>query len=176
MTISEEDFLNEVEEIIFEYLDADNKEAHLAELLKEYLRLQHDSEYRFMRLVRSLQALYRIDEAIWVINGAIEKFKNGNVWRLYSEMGLLQKQWRSQNNAISWFDLSIENYTHSYKNIDSYDKAIIDTIFIFKGDTLVNIGLFNEALECFERSILEKSLTPKDEAWFGKGFVLQAMR
>ena len=64
MTISEEDLLNEVEEIIFEYLDADNKEAHLAEFLKEYLRLQHDSEYRFLRLARSLQALYRIDEAI----------------------------------------------------------------------------------------------------------------
>ena len=91
-------------------------------------------------------------------------------------MGLLQKQWRSQNNAISWLDLSIENYTHSYENIDSYDEATIDTVFIFKGDALVNIGLFNEALEYFERSILEKSLTPKDEAWFGKGFVFQAMR
>lgn len=169
MDISEEDFLNEVEELIVDYLNAGNKEAHLAELLKEHMRFQHDNVYRYMRLARSLQALYRIDEAILVIDEALGKFKGEDIWRLYSEMGILLKEWRSPKDSISWFDLSIENYVDSSKEIK------LDTIYIFKGDAFAAIGLFKEALESCERSILEKSLTPKDEAWFEKGFVLRAM-
>ncbi|MFZ6742792.1 tetratricopeptide repeat protein [Undibacterium sp. JH2W] len=137
-------------------------EAHVVELLEIYLACKAEHARAWGLYGVALRELGRHKDGLAALTRAYELAPENYKGYIAMQIAVLIKEYRSPGEALAWFEMGC-----------TYLGAESGWPWVLRGENLVCLGEFDEAITCFETAQLGEH-NHKDEALYNLGLAYRA--